>query len=240
MTPLTFDENEHLKSFAISRPDWRVLAMSQRLVDEDITGRGHKYARTHPYITGMQYVMSYFRNAGECKVLDIGSPLQQNVALSCMPDVEVTVLDVRENDDADMLGLRWVKGSASSIPYPAESWDFVTSLWVMGHVGDGRYGDALDVNGDRKMISEIARVLRPGGVAIIGPGLVSTECGNIFNLHRIYTWEWLLAEFERAGLYLIEKRDLHVSEEVYFDVAGENLKVHRRDGRYGLARLTKL
>jgi hypothetical protein len=40
----------------------------------------------------------------------------------------------------------------------------------MGHVGDGRYGDALDVDGDLKMLAEIARVLRPGGLAIVGPG----------------------------------------------------------------------
>ncbi len=35
------------------------------------------------------------RTMAPCSVLDIGSPLAQNVAAACMPGVDVTVLDVR-------------------------------------------------------------------------------------------------------------------------------------------------
>lgn len=240
MTALSHAERDHLQAFTATRPDWRTVALSERIFDEDDGSRVHKYPRSHPYITGMQYVMRHILSHGPCKVLDIGSPLTQNVALACMPGVEVTVLDVRPHDDAEMLGLTWKNGTATELPYPDASWDFVTSLWVMGHVGDARYGDALDYDGDRKMLAEVSRVLRPGGTAIIGPGLVDEEGGNIFNLHRIYSWRWLRQEFVRSGFEIIETRDLHVSDEWFIDKTGSEVEARRRDGHYGLALLRKL
>lgn len=230
-------EESHIRAFALARPKWRFAALSERLYDEDTGSREHKYARTHPYVAGLRYVMPRIVETAPCRVLDIGSPLIQNVALACLPGVDVTVLDIRPNDDHDALGLTWLTASATKLPFEDRSWDLVTSLWVMGHVGDGRYGDDFDVDGDRKMIAEIARVLRPGGQAIIGPGLIDEECGNIFNVHRVYSWEWLKEEFEREGLEVLETIDLPVSDDVFFRAGSYELE--RRDGRYGLAWLKK-
>lgn len=237
--PLSSAEEAHIGAFIDARPTWQTCFLSERVYDESEGSRTHKYPKPHPYIIGMQETLRIVRELSPCSVLDIGSPLVQNVALSCMPGVDVTVLDVRPHDDADKLGLKWHTTTATAMPYPDASWSVVTSLWVMGHVGDGRYGDAFDVDGDRKMLSEIARILKPGGVAIIGPGLVSAHCGNIFNLHRIYSWEWLLEEFERVGLAVMDQRDLPVSNEVFIDSDKDAMLVGRRDGNYGLALLTK-
>lgn len=240
MIPLSNAEQAHVTGFLDARADWRLCVLAERMQDESsLMSRDHKYAKTHPYITGMHYVLHYFRDRGPCWVLDIGSPLAQNVALSCLPGVDVTVLDVRPNDDADMLGLRWRLATATSLPYDDASWDIVTSLWVMGHVGDGRYGDEFVVDGDLKMLKEIARVLRPGGTAIIGPGLVDDACGNIFNLHRIYSWPWLHKVFDEAGFDLVEQQDLFVSDEIYLSMDEGKIGVGRRDGHYGLALLRK-
>lgn len=237
---LSEQEQDHLVAFTGERSEWTMCVMAERMHDEDQNAtREHKYARSHPYITGMHYVLQQVRKLGECRALDIGSPLAQNVALACMPGVDVTVLDVRPHEDAEAMGLKWQLGTATALPYPDASWDVVISMWVMGHVGDGRYGDAFDVNGDRKMLAEVARVLKPGGIAIIGPGLIDVQCGNIFNLHRIYSWPWLLEEFERVGLAVIERRDLHVSDEVFLDADGDELLIRRRDGKYGVALVTK-
>lgn len=238
VVPLDEAEQEHVNTFALTRPDWMVCALSKRLFDEENMdhAREHKYARAHPYVTGMAYTMRRISAMGPCRVLDIGSPLTQNVALGCLPGVDLTVLDVRPSEDAETLGMKWKVGTATALPFPDASWPVVTSLWVMGHVGDGRYGDALDIDGDRKMIDEIARVLEPGGTAIVGPGLIAETCGNIYNLHRIYTWGWLANEFARAGLEMIHREELHVSSDIYL---GGPEGIERRDGLYGIATLIK-
>lgn len=240
MTALAAAEQAHVDAFARERSDWMVCVLEERMSDEEQASREHKYARAHPYLTGMHFVLRRLQAMGATRVLDIGSPIAQNVAVACLPGIDLTVLDVRQHDDAEAMGLRWVHGTATSIPFTAGAWPVITSLWVMGHVGDGRYGDDLCVDGDRTMLAEVARVLAPGGTAIIGPGLISDECGNIFNLHRIYTWAWLRAEFERVGLEVIEQHELFVSGEVFLDsIDATRLKIWRRDGLYGLAVVRK-
>jgi hypothetical protein len=73
--------------------------------------------RSHPYITGMQYVLKKMLALAPCSVLDIGSPLVQNVALACLPGVDVTVLDVRPHDDAEALGLKWSGRAPAQLPF---------------------------------------------------------------------------------------------------------------------------
>lgn len=239
MADITKEEEEHLTSLITTRPGYRIIVISPRMYDEDQKTREHKYPRAHPYITGMKYVLDYMRLADfdHPRVLDIGSPLQQNVALACTSWCDLTVLDVRSHPDTETLGLKWEKGTAIALPFPAHSWDMVTSLWVMGHVGDGRYGDALDPDGDRKMLNEIARVLVPGGICILGVGLVDEKDSDIFNLHRIYSWPWLRFEFERTGFDVLEEVNLPVEVESY--VNHETLTIERRDGFYALALLRK-
>src|SRR5438552_1892772 len=109
VTSFALPENEHahVHRFVNARPDWVTLVMSERVFDEIGGTREHKYPKPHPYLTGMQYVLERVVPLAPCKVLDIGSPLMQNVALSAMPGVEVTVVDIRPNNDATTLGLNW-------------------------------------------------------------------------------------------------------------------------------------
>lgn len=232
-------ESAHVHAFLGSRPEWLFGSLLQRTFDEGGGSREHKYPKPHPYITGMRYVMKRIVPLAPCRVLDIGSPLTQSVALAAIPGIDVTVIDVRPHDEAEKLDLKWHTATATSLPFPEASWDIVTSMWVMGHVGDGRYGDRLDVDGDRKMLAEVARVLKPGGTAIIGPGLVDERCGNIYNLHRIYSWDWLNAEFARAGFEVLEREDLPVNDEVFFDIINGDVTVRRKTGVYGVAVLRK-
>jgi len=228
------EEMSHIQNFSLARPDWAVVLLTQRLRGDGETGRADKYPRAHPYITGMQYVMRDLKQGPT--ILDIGSPLVQNAALACFPGVNLTVLDVRGHDDADTMGLEWVQGTATALPFPDGKWTIVTSFWVMGHVGDGRYGDDLDIDGDRKMLREIHRVLAQGGIAYLGVGLVAEQSGMIFNLHRIYSWPWLRAEFDKVGFDILEEVNFDVYEEVFIH---QDVDIRRIDGKYGLAKLRK-
>lgn len=235
MTQLSEAEMKHLENFVGLRPEWDVCVLSERMIDEEQESREHKYGRAHPYVTGMYYVLQHMKGRGACSVLDIGSPIAQNVAVGALPGIDLTVLDVRPHVDAEAIGLKWCLGNATAIPYPAASWDMVTSLWVMGHVGDGRYGDALDAEGDHKMLEEVARVLKPGGTFIIGAGLVAEEPAYIYNLHRIYSWPWLRSAFYRAGFDLIDEKELFVGGDIFM----RDGTVVKQDGGYALAQLRK-
>jgi SAM-dependent methyltransferase len=101
------------------------------------------------------------------------------------------VLDNLECGHADLL----------SLPFPDESISSLSCMHVIEHVGLGRYGDSLDPDGDLKAMSELKRVLAPGGnlFFVVPIGGVSKI---MFNAHRIYSYQQVLDCF--PGLELKE------------------------------------
>ena len=80
-----------------------------------------------------------------------------------------------------------------NMPFADRSIESLSCMHVIEHVGLGRYGDAIDPLGDRKAMSELSRVLAPGGVL-----LFVTPVGKprtVFNAHRIYAYEEIMAAF---------------------------------------------
>lgn len=63
--------------------------------------------------------------------------------------------------------LRAVQGDAMRCPFAAKSFDAILAISVIEHVGIGHYGDPSRDIGDREAVREIARLLRPGGRAIL-------------------------------------------------------------------------
>ncbi len=74
----------------------------------------------------------------------------------------------------------------------------LSCMHVVEHIGLGRYGDPLDVDGDLKAISELKRVVAVGGhllfVVPIGKAKI------MFNAHRIYAYEQIVTYFEDFDL----------------------------------------
>lgn len=111
--------------------------------------------------------------------------------------VPVTFFDYRPADlklsnlqsqPADLMALPFTDGSIYSL----------SCMHVVEHVGLGRYGDPLDPDGDMKAVSELNRVLEPGGhllfVVPVGRPRI------MFNTHRIYAYEQVLALFPELTL----------------------------------------
>jgi len=69
----------------------------------------------------------------------------------------------------------------------------LSCMHTVEHVGLGRYGDNIQPDGDLKAMSELKRVLKPGGnllfVVPIGRPRV------VFNAHRVYSYEQILSYF---------------------------------------------
>jgi SAM-dependent methyltransferase len=86
------------------------------------------------------------------------------------------------------------------MPFENDSVASLSCMHVVEHVGLGRYGDALDPQGDLKAVAELKRILTPRGhllfVVPIGRPLLQ------FNAHRIYSYGQIMEYF--SGLELKE------------------------------------
>jgi len=92
-------------------------------------------------------------------------------------------LDDLECNHADITSLPFGDGTIKSL----------SCMHVVEHIGLGRYGDELDVDGDLKAIAELKRVVASKGdlffVVPVGKAKI------MFNAHRIYAYEQIVSYF---------------------------------------------
>jgi SAM-dependent methyltransferase len=64
-------------------------------------------------------------------------------------------------------GLRAVRGDLTKMPFESETFSAVLAVSVIEHVGIGHYGEPESGSGDLVAMREVARILKPGGKAVI-------------------------------------------------------------------------
>lgn len=108
--------------------------------------------------------------------------------------IPVTMVDIRPLS-VSLDTLTFQRGSILGLPFPDCSLESVSSLCVVEHIGLGRYGDPLDPFGTERALTELKRVVCPGGFLYIS--LPVSDAGRTcFNAHRVIAEERLLAMFE--------------------------------------------
>ncbi len=130
------------------------------------------------------------------KHVDISSSLFFSVISSAF--VPIDFYDYRPADvilsdfssrSADLVKLQFADNSIPSL----------SCMHTVEHIGLGRYGDALDPNGDLKAISELQRVLAVNGdlffVVPVGKPRI------IYNAHRIYSFDQIISYFDKLKLF---------------------------------------
>jgi SAM-dependent methyltransferase len=130
--------------------------------------------------------------------VDISSSLHFSSMLSAF--IPVRFYDYRPVD-LYLAGLECGTVDLISLPFDDGSINSLSCMHVVEHMGLGRYGDQLDANGDLKAISELKRVLAPGGTLLFVVPVGGTP-KIMFNAHRIYTCVQVMEYF--SGLELIE------------------------------------
>jgi Caenorhabditis protein of unknown function, DUF268 len=90
------------------------------------------------------------------------------------------------------------EGTILSLPFKDNSLQSLSCLHVAEHIGLGRYGDTLDVDGTNKACKELSRVLAPHGKLYF-----SVPVGKpmlCFNAHRIVSAQQILDYFSELEL----------------------------------------
>lgn len=115
------------------------------------------------------------------KHIDISSYTYFATLLSAFVPVEF--YDYRP---ADIRLSNLVCGAADlcQLEFGDQSIESLSCMHTIEHIGLGRYGDPMDANGDKRALSELERVVAPGGSLLI---VVPVGKPRIqFNAHRIY------------------------------------------------------
>lgn len=126
------------------------------------------------------------------KHIDIGSRIDGFVShlLTFMP---VTVIDVRPLPST-VKGLTFVQAdSMSESSLTDEKVDSLSSLHAIEHFGLGRYGDPIDVDGWRKGISTLKKLIAPGGTVYFSVPIGRERVE--FNAHRVFNPQTIISEF---------------------------------------------
>jgi hypothetical protein len=127
--------------------------------------------------------------------VDISSILAFSTIVSAF--VPVKFYDYRPAQ-LNLNGLESGFADLKKLPFETDSIPSISCMHTIEHVGLGRYGDALDANGDVQSINELKRVLRSGGdllfVTPVGKPRIE------FNAHRIYSFEQIIDYFSPLTL----------------------------------------
>lgn len=99
-----------------------------------------------------------------------------------------------------------------------EELDLAISISCIEHVGLGRYGDKLDPDGDIKMVQNIRKLLKPGGILIFAVPLGRAEiCWNAHRCYNDYRLGKLLEGFKKIdelGEVRMNKHSNHITQPV--------------------------
>jgi len=126
--------------------------------------------------------------ANPAKHVDVGSRVDGFVAhVATFRPIEVYDIRAMENR---ILNVTFVQADVCSPDFPFTGYcDSISSLHVIEHIGLGRYGDPIDINGHLKALANIHRALKPAGIFYfsvpIGPQRIE------FNGHRVFGLQYL-------------------------------------------------
>lgn len=140
-------------------------------------------------ITGVDYHYLYqqlwvFNNVNNIKPkdhYDIGSTYQMSGYIAGI--TKAHFIDIRPIK-ADIDNLELLKGEIENLPFKDNALESVSCLHVIEHIGLGRYGDKLNVNGSEIACKELVRVLKPGGYLYISVPIGKERV--CFNAHRVF------------------------------------------------------
>ncbi len=194
-------ESQRVLFYGESQSGW---SEDLSLAREEATGPNHPIDKaSRGYV--LQVLRSHF-NASAPVILEVGSLSGHTLRdiRAAMPAATVIGSDYLQQGLVEVApsvpGIPLVQFDLKACPLPDASVDAVVALNVLEHIDD-----------DARAVAEIARILRPGGIAVVevpaGPGLY--DFYDKFWMHyRRYRMADLVGLMESAGLRTVERTHL--------------------------------
>jgi hypothetical protein len=147
-----------------------------------------------------------------CKsmIVDIGGGRSYSTVvpmLYSLATTQIISIDVNHHTAISKYRVRYVVGDAMHTQLSDGTVDLLINISTLEHVGLGRWGDPLDVDGDIKCMQETRRILKCGGHAVVT--IPYGAPAVVYNLNRIYDvgrvqrltegFETVLAEYSLYG-----------------------------------------
>ena len=124
--------------------------------------------------------------------IDVSSSL--NFCTSICSVVPTTFIDYRPAS-LYLNQLQCVEGNLTdNSQWIGKKYKSLSCMHVVEHIGLGRYGDELDVNGDIKAMQNLERALDYGGRLLFVVPVGRPQI--FFNAHRVYSSKWVVDFFE--------------------------------------------
>ena len=143
------------------------------------------------YIYHIAWAIRQIKHFSPRKHIDISSSLYFVTALSAYIPTEF--YDYRPAK-IQLSNLEARKANLTSLDFDSNSIESLSCMHVIEHIGLGRYGDPFDPQGDLKAISELKRVVKPGGrpfIVVPMGGVARVQ----YNAHRIYSYKLFTSYF---------------------------------------------
>ena len=113
-------------------------------------------------------------------------------------------------------GLECKKGSILNLPFNDNFISSLSSLCVLEHVGLGRYGDEIDPKATNKAISELQRIVIPGGYLYLSVP-IDKEDTIYFNAHKAFEYSSFIKRFtdmELVEVKFIQRNEIYNPDEL--------------------------
>lgn len=181
------------------RPDWVIGSDFFCLFDKTKDTGFDRHYVYHP-AWAFRKVVNDIRPS---KHVDISSILSFSAQLTALMPVEF--YDFRP-PDIELSDLKVGSIDLMKLPFQDDSIESLSCMHTIEHVGLGRYGDGIDVDGDRKSLNELSRVLSYGGSLLVVVPIGDRSMVH-FNAHRVYQPEWIvqaLSKLELIEFYYIQ------------------------------------
>ncbi len=129
------------------------------------------------------------------KHVDISSSLHFSTIISAF--IPTDFYDIRPAQ-VSLSNFQSKEANLLALPFESNSLGSLSCMHTVEHVGLGRYGDAIDPNGDLKAIKELQRVLAKGGTLLFVVPIGKPRV--MFNAHRVYTYAQIVEYFPELAL----------------------------------------
>ena len=142
--------------------------------------------------------------------LDIGSRVDGLVA-HVASFRKIDVLDIRELRISYKKNISVITKDLLEINSSEIRYDSISSVGCIAHIGLGRYGDKIDVEGDKKALKIISKILNENGMLYLAVPTGKEKV--VFNSHRQYNYQ----NFKK----MLNEENLHVLRTILIDDKAE-------------------